>query len=183
MIILLNGPTGVGKTEATKIITKNCKHVKEYKVSWPLERTVPMLFSLGYLQVENIRKDKDKPVPELLNTSIRDAQIRLSEDFLKKFYGEDVLGRIACNAVRSIASRHVLVDIGFTIEAKAMIKEFGSDKFALLQIDREGCSFDNDSREWIDDTICVRHEKINNMFDKELYEEQLMRVMNKWGIT
>ena len=96
---------------------------------------------------------------------MRETWIWFGEE-CKKFFNPNIFADIATRNIDDIASNRVVVsDIGFHIEAKAIIDYFGKENVFGINVVREGCHFDGDSRKFIDFGIYgIRHKVFNNCF-------------------
>lgn len=103
--------------------------------------------------------EKETPQPCLMGHSVRSAMIWLSESVMKPNFGNEVFGRIAVTTLHRLPAHIVVIsDCGFESELRPVIDAFGRDNLLVLQIDRNGCTFANDSRNWvqIEGVKCVR---------------------------
>jgi len=116
---------------------------------------------------------KERSNPQLMGMSAREAQIWLSEDVMKPKFGKDVFGQIAANKIESIrperCRRFVVTDCGFTEEAEVLVKRFPG-QVRVVQIQREGCSFDGDSRDWLDTDVAPTLITTNNGSTRSLFD-------------
>jgi hypothetical protein len=95
---------------------------------------------------------KDDHNPRL-HCSIRRFMIDFSEKFMRPTYGRDIYGRLLMGQFdeRAFANNGVLLipDIGFIEECEYLSDRVGKENFYLVRAAREGCSFDNDSRSYV----------------------------------
>ena len=176
MIIFLNGPPRCGKDTGAQILLRRVPGAVEYKMSWPLKRSIPQMFMLSPEQVAEFEKDKERPRLELGGLSWRETQIWLSEDVIKPKFGHSFFGRIATAYMRhNPTSYHVISDSGFREEALPVVHEFGPEQCRLIQVHRPGTSFAGDSRSWVDlSDVGVRPLKVLNDSTLEVYEHRLL---------
>lgn len=154
-VILFNGPPGAGKDEAARFI-------KELDPRYNLVSFKQALFdaTVDHFKVDrdwfmndyDNRELKEVPMEELQGYSRRGALIHVSEDILKPKYGKECLGAIAAKGMHK-SKRYVFSDFGFYDEVAPVINKFGVDEICVVQIFREGCTFDNDSRRYIGKTF------------------------------
>jgi hypothetical protein len=150
MIVVFNGPPGSGKDEACNFLSSlygfqhaSFKHelfketIKYFDVSaeW---------FHSGY----NDRKTKETPEPQLNGLSRREALIFVSEDVIKPKYGLDYFGVKAADSINTV-SDYCFSDGGFIDEFIPLINKAGEDNICIVQLYRHGCSYKNDSRNYI----------------------------------
>ena len=178
MIIFVNGPPGSGKTTAVNYLYTTVSNSAVYKMSWPLMHALPALLQIEpdawhkiYQHYKNTAIFKDKSPRQLL--------IMLS-DFLNVHFGEDTLGHIACLGLKGLIFKHAIIDIGFTAEALPITEQY---QCVCLQLERPGCSFENDSREYLDcDKLGIPVKKISNRHDLDIFHEQLAAYVKELGI-
>lgn len=153
--ILFNGPPRSGKDTAAKIAFDHINQRKTNilypvweKFSFPNKRAFAGIMGTecnqwGYVP---FYEDHKEDVIPSLGVSYRQWQIDVSEKFMKPLYGNDVFGRLLLN--RSYPTKsfiHVVSDCGFQIECDVL----KDHNVLLFQLYREGCSFENDSREYV----------------------------------
>ena len=98
---------------------------------------------------------KEQPWDKLGGLSPRQFMIFLSENFMKVVFGKDVFGkfsaRLASYPVYGVGGEVcVFSDGGFVEEVNEVAKAVGAENVYVLQWKAEGCSFDNDSRRYLD---------------------------------
>lgn len=186
-VVFLNGPPGSGKNLAAATVMRHF-NARHYKMAAPLKKTLAAMFNIAPDMATELFETPLKEEPcELFNgMTPRQALIDLSENYMKPTFGEDVFGRIA---VRSLplpcaARLTVISDSGFEVEAVPLVKRFGARNCALIQIIRDQCTFDGDSRSYIElDKHGVVTDELVNKFEKEMYEVQIVRaVRNMTGL-
>lgn len=187
MIIFINGPPRSGKTTAIHHITSllpNCAH---YRMAMPIDRAMPELLQIqpyAWRAIDDgipTRGYKDDGV--IFGKTPRELKIALSS-FLKSMLGEAIFGEIAMIAMRGMIFGNILIDIGFTIEAEVIVRkarEIGQLQCVCIQLEREGCSFENDSREYIDcEKLGIPVKRISNRHELEMFYEQLNITIREW---
>lgn len=158
-IILLNGPPRCGKDTAARAIRTAFSN--EWTFRWE-KFSLPHKMAFAAIMGKDVdaegnvdfyEKHKDEVIP-ILGDSYRGWQISFSEDFMKEQYGEDIFARLFLHrqSVRLTADRYLCVvsDCGFEIEAETVRAESGVDVL-LIRIERPGCTYKNDSREYVSD--------------------------------
>lgn len=158
-ITLLNGPPRCGKDTlggmleeqllGTGVQLKFAKALKE-----KVHASLGLLDHNGRpLPHDAFEPRKDEPLIEFHGVSPRQAYIEFSEGYAKPLWGPGIFGEwLVEEIVKLNVSRisHVIVtDSGFRSEATVLIDRFGADNVRLVQIRRDGCSFDGDSRSYI----------------------------------
>lgn len=125
---------------------------------------------------------KDVKHPQFHGQSCRSVQISLSEDYLKPKFGTKVFGDILANAIKNMEpSQYVFVsDSGFRPEAEVLVEEFGAENVVLIRIHRENCTFDGDSRSYINlSDLGVKTFDIDNNSSFEDFENELIEAITE----
>ena len=176
-LIILNAPKNCGKDVAAEHLVKmfNYRHV-EFKA--PVEKLVKSFYSLTDKEHELLYRRENKEVPQscLMNKSIRDCYIHVSENVIKPMFGRDVFGVLLANSLQSGVS--VCSDGGFEDEVEAVAKEIGKDNILVVQIHSEGKSFEGDSRDYLY-VDGVRTVSVNNLFNPVFFED-VKDVITRW---
>lgn len=92
------------------------------------------------------RENKERKFSELGDRSIREALICVSEEMVKPVLGKGYFGRAAANKL--IDDLNFFSDGGFVEELLPVVDR--SDKTYIIQIKRDGHTFDNDSRDYVE---------------------------------
>jgi hypothetical protein len=181
-LLAFNGPPGSGKDYATD---EACHVIDDltgwialpHKLSAPLKRMVPAMMNTTHRELE---ASKDKSLLSPMGITYRQAQIDVSEKFMKPVYGQDIFGRLAVNEIameldKSVYKEYnvciIISDLGFSYELDKLIDWVGAENTRIVQLYREGHTFLGDSRSYV--TIPgVKHYGINNKgtpaFDAEI---------------
>jgi len=153
-IVFLNGPPGCGKDTVTSQLVPyiNFQHLK---FAAPIKRMV-----CGLLNEDTRWLEENKDLPHRMlrasdgvyNANIdtpRQLLISLSEEFLKKKYGNDFFGYAMVNEIRKSANSLIIIsDSGFASEALPVLRQFGHPHTLQICIERPGHDFSNDSRSY-----------------------------------
>lgn len=180
-VIFLNGPPRSGKDTAADYLYYTYDNITTIKFADPLHNMAQaMLDDLG-ISFDDSYKDK---IIEALGVSYRQFLIDMAEKFMKPLYGKDIFARIALEKIKFINSDSseyeqedvvVISDLGFIEEAQMIIDYLGKENCHLIQIERENCNFNNDSRKYIN--LDVPTTKIlNDTLDA--YEARLSKIYN-----
>lgn len=185
-LILLNGPPGSGKDFAAEII-KNADDItsSHYKFSEPLKEAVCAILEISRRELEDTKNLRDAT----FGVTLRQVQIDISEKWMKPCYGKDIFGRICANRMSEEIQYNddagedqpdcfVVSDSGFDIEAKSMLQLFGNEDTLLIRLHRKDCTFEGDSRSYIelDD---VRTIDVYNDGD-ERFSAMLLKIVKDW---
>jgi hypothetical protein len=124
-----------------------------------------------FWQIYNDRVLKETPLPEFEGLSIRQAMIKVSEDVIKPKYGKEYFGTAASRELVE-GGINVFSDSGFIEELNPLIRKVGVENILLLQIRREGFTFEGDSRNYLpldvvqNAEIVENNGTLNDYFDK-----------------
>lgn len=181
-LILLNGPPRSGKDTAASILYDyigNCEDSETFwlptkeKLSEPIKRAFCGLLELDLEADGNLPEpyntDKEKVIP-LLGVSARQWQIDFSEKFMKPLYGNDIFARLLwqsideCEATKDSDEEwfYIVSDCGFQIEVDTLLHNCAPEDVLLIRLERAGCSFEDDSREYVTATSPVARAAIHN---------------------
>jgi hypothetical protein len=154
-LVLFNGPRASGKdTAANRCI--QALDAYHFKFSKPLKDGLRAIFELDDAGVEYLESIKTEQSSILSGKSYVNAQISLSEDWMKPVFGQQVFGFLAMRHVLRAMKQnpsqglYVCSDSGFDYEAEPVIDIFGKENTLLVKLVREGKTFDGDSRSYID---------------------------------
>lgn len=156
-VVVFNGPPYCGKDTLARMLADHMESqgvnspVKEESLSLPLRHVAYAMVGETYNDA-SYAAFKETPFAEFGNRTGRQLMIDVSESFLKQVYGEKIMAQmlVARNSDWLDTDGVLLIrDGGFQIEISAMLDEIIADNIYVVQIHRDGCSFDNDSREWV----------------------------------
>lgn len=162
ILVLFNGPPGAGKDTSAALLKNILGEQNEpglaphlFKMSQPLKDGVKALFALTDAQYDEVERTKNDPSPLLLGMSFRKAQILLSEEFIKKFWGrKTIFGEMAYPRLVG-REETVLIssDTGFSEEVLPLLPlattSAGHLQIVLVHLSRDGHDFSNDSRDYV----------------------------------
>jgi hypothetical protein len=209
-IIMLNGPKRVGKGEAVKVLLRYLPNSVSFHLAADLERAMIALFDIP-MRVQIAVKApgaaaKDQPIAELDGMTWREGLIKMSEKAFKPAFGEDFFGKLMLRKILRTPSQYIVLDSigGFIPELEPIIdslrQHFGDSRsrLKLIRINREGHTFEGDSRSWLSDDrivdlnvngririkdVCETFD-IDNRHELEMYHMQVRRAANiLLGIT
>lgn len=153
-VILLNGAPGSGKDTIAELLRmwhgfEQCEFKAPlFAIAGAASGICPLLWEQRYED----REMKEKPWDLLGGLSQREFMIKISEDWVKPVFGEEHFGILAARAAQQSMEEGndvVFSDSGFPEEMEPLIDLFGVDDVLLVRLNREGYSFDNDSRDYI----------------------------------
>ena len=184
MIILLNGPPGSGKDMAATYFKKDIPNAVECKMSKPLKAAFRAMFNFGDIQSRTMLNEmKDHPHESLNEYTPRRVQIELYS-WMEERFGNDILAQAFIREVEKTPANYIIVtDGGMQAEDDCVVNHFGRDNVKCIQLSRPGCSFDNDSRHYLDcDALGIDMLRISNEHELDIYRRQLQRAWIKWGL-
>ena len=166
-IVLLNGPPRSGKDTAASHLVPYFAFQK-MKFAAPLKRAVAGLLDMSvtaleehkdnqfnilskesYVEIDNYGTKRTEYGPK---DAPRRLLIDLSESFLKPKYGDTFFGRLATREInRSSYNLIIFTDSGFATEASVITRLYRRENVLLVRLHREGCTFENDSRSYLQD--------------------------------
>lgn len=188
--IFLNGPPGSGKDLAVKFILKEYPvEARHMKFSGVLKAAARAMFLVGEdlwaeLEKEGSQAAKDKERAEFFGMSWRQVLIWLSEDAMKPAFGLDVFGQLMAKQLQQRTGTEftVISDCGFAAEVHPCIKAVDPRNCHLVQLHREGCTFEGDSRSYLNpDDLPLRtsYYTLFNNHEKMMYRVQVLSRVNK----
>lgn len=150
-IVGFNGPPQSGKDSLAIALAEKIEllHDIPIKIDWlslPLRKIAYAMVDVPYT-LYSYEGFKNEKFPQFDGATGRQLMIDVSESFLKKLYGIEVMAQMLIERNRDFNGLLLVPDCGFQIEVEPLIRfgTFGS--FYLAQVYREGTSFENDSRE------------------------------------
>lgn len=160
-VIMFNGPPRSGKDTAAKMLLDyldtRATHIPAQirPLSMPMRRMGFAALGMNY-SVAEYERLKDVPLAAFTDSegkaqTLRQFMISLSEEFMKPKFGPDIWARLLVESTRlnDIGGLLVIPDLGFPIEYDFMIREYGANNVAIVQVHRLGLDFSNDSRQWV----------------------------------
>lgn len=208
-IILVNGPPKVGKTTFINAFKDACLSTDGVLIPHSIYISEVLITCLGHMmgipenRLRQAIQRKDEPcelfpmcqagVAAGRRMTPREALIWLSEECIKPMYGKEFFGHLITNRMLGAIEQHAdddgelvfLLDIGFIDEAAPIIREFWGDEnnsIDIVQIRREGRSFENDSREtvsWADFEI----EKVDRIIENRGSLAELKKEAAWWTFS
>lgn len=148
------------------------------------EKTYDYLNRKGYYVSTKVELStewwKDMPLYRINNKlySKRQALIHFSEVVIKPSFGEDAFGKALVAALPKEGAV-CIADGGFPEELQPVIDYVGAENVTVVRIFRNGCSFVNDSRDYLEPAMLkgkVKFLNINNDDSIEDYESKLIKL-------
>ena len=185
-VIILNSPPNSGKDHGAEALCKYFysiglpAHPKEFKKA--LFKAVKSAYGIDEEQwgLLYTRTSKEQPSEFLIYNgepiSPRQAMINMSENVMKPLFGSDVFGKAA--AFDLLDGFNVFSDGGFEEEIEPIKSEVGKENILIIKLSRMGCTFDGDSRNYVD-VDGVRTIDLFNRGDQS-FEHDLIQVVEEW---
>ncbi|MAA65253.1 MAG: hypothetical protein CL581_11050 [Alteromonadaceae bacterium] len=169
-IFLLNGPPRSGKDAAGEMLMSLLDNACILKFAEPVKMSahavMRMMRGEGTVPLsEAFDTCKDEPSPFFFGLTPRDVYIAVSEKLCKPLYGEGIFGSLLADQIQKKKDEgfenFIITDSGFQQEAEVLQDRFGVQVY-VLNLCRNGATFDNDSRGRIDLEDCLSFEIRNN---------------------
>lgn len=183
-VIILNGPPRSGKDTIGTFAADDWGFAT-LAFKEPMYRIAADTVGMSYEDfMFNYETDgwKDTKVKGWGGKSVRDLMIAISETYIKPFFGEDYFGRKVAEKMEKMSpyvAHYIMTDGGFFAEVDALVKA-GIDVY-VVHMFRDGCTFEGDSRDYIDHPEVTTLMLENNGTIEEALEE-LTRMLSAYGL-
>lgn len=179
-VIILNGPPGCGKDTIGNLFADREHYMSLSFKGRMFDIAAASLGMDKALFMENYesRPWKETPRDEWSGKSVRDLMIATSENFMKPFFGEDIFGKIVCSDIRKLrpfVRSFIMTDGGFQAEVDALVKD--GNNVILVHMHREGCSFEGDSRDYVQTPMIEKTYTLINDSSMEAAVDALTRIV------
>lgn len=188
-LVMLNGPPGSGKDYAAQVLMEaDDLTVSHHKFAAPLKQMAGALFNINAKAVERLKSS----IFDDFGVTLRQILIDMSEKWMKPCYGKDIFGKIAAykiaeefqlvdTEILSDRDLYVFSDCGFDAEVHHVLKLFGNENAILIRLHRDGCTYEGDSRSYIelDDVRTIDIVNHGNSFFKDRVLEAVKNWMNE----
>lgn len=177
-IILLNGPPSSGKDTAAKFLVNNIKDCKLDKFARVLKERTHALYGFPQRDFMYYELIKDVPSSDFYGLTPRQAYIKVSENYFKPTHGNRVFGSILCQELDKVSEEIIAIsDSGFAEEAEVVIEKYGPGNVLLIKIHREGCTFKEDSRNYIE--LNVKYNWVINK-GNDFFKSEVLSIVLNW---
>lgn len=150
-IIFLNGPPRSGKDSLGRYLALTAPWIRLYKLISPAETFVRTAWGLSREEFYKLREaEKNEPQTMFRGQSLREVFIAFSEQFMKPTFGDAIFGHLAVRRLGPLSETEIIVitDSGFASEAEPLADLVGPENTIKVELEREGCSFEGDSRSY-----------------------------------
>jgi hypothetical protein len=186
--VLLNGPPHCGKDTAVQHLAPYITF-QHLKFAAPIKRMVSALLGCTASTLEEIKDTPNRMLRFENHATSRDDTprellIALSEQLLKKRYGNSYFGNVLWSEAALSSSKLFLVsDCGFSEEVGRLIHSAGAKNCLLIRIHRDGTNFDNDSRSYLNIPSVKTLDIPNNLSRHDLTMRVLSAIIREWPET
>ena len=152
-VVILNGPPNCGKDTLADAMWHDYTGAQVERRAMKdglIDLTADLLLvHRGWFRAVCADRDwKEEPMDRLGGRSPRQALIYVSEEVVKPAFGSDYFGRYAANNLEQ-GALNIFSDGGFVEEVIPLLNAVGLDNVLLVQLFRNGCSFEGDSRSYL----------------------------------
>lgn len=179
-VIVFNSPPGAGKDSAADYL-KSCEEYSHATRRQFKDRLFEITCAIYGVPIEDFtgpmytRTNKEKPYNRLDGLSPRQALIRVSEDIIKPNFSKMYFGR-AMAAQCAKDDLTLISDSGFIDELVPVAIEVDPENVLVIRIFREGYTYANDSRDYLDPDQLARMGVLtadirNNGTEEQLHEQ------------
>lgn len=197
--VFFNAPPYAGKDTAAQAVAdfmlwggKGAKCYVPYptKFAHALKQGAHAIFGLDGYAADAFEDCKEQPCAEFFGETPRTVYKALSEKAMKPLFGKEIFGKIYLRnlqrdlgkdfskAGQNMAPLILCSDSGFEHEIMPVIGYLGKENVMIVQISRDGCSYLNDTRSYIEipDVTTVQ---IHNQ-DKAKFERDVVNAVTAW---
>lgn len=183
-VIILNGPPNCGKDTIADHLVKKYPVVKTKSFKKHLTAITQLIYNVSseWWEANYTRELKEKPSEKLSGLTPREALIKTSEAVIKPNYGKDYFGKIAAETLEE--GINIFSDGGFPEEIECLTEDVGTDNIIIVRIKRKTCTYEGDSRNYLDmshvPTVDIRNDGSLDDF-KERMEHLLNSMIKSWS--
>jgi hypothetical protein len=188
-LVFFNGPPRSGKDVAANITIHEIFDgaALHMKFAAPIKAAVNAFLNVFYAKdVEFFYETeaKNQPQPRFFDQTPREVLISFSEDWAKPQFGADIFGQLALRTLQKFVKLNwdlfVFSDSGFQHEFDVLYKICKPTNILVVQMHREDCTFNGDSRNYIDPRDAHRFVIHNNETLGALQEAICSALADTW---
>lgn len=181
-IIGFNGPPYSGKDTLARFLAEHIDSqgvttpVIEVSLSTPLRRLAYQMVGETYVDNHDDYTEFKETHYKEFGCSGRQLMIDVSEKFLKPCYGKSIMAKMLFSSLPVGFDGLALIrDSGFQCEIDPLAEIVGAGNLLIVQVRRDGCTFEGDSREWVSHHIMgtvINNGTLDNLRDeaKRIYD-------------
>lgn len=148
-VIFIQGPPRSGKDTVGEILRSQLRRLghaaRVYKFADPIADWSESFFGVS-CRDEAI---KDERHHNTEGKTPREVAIAFSERAIKPVFGHDIFGKVLSRKIaQGDQDFAIITDSGFPLEAAPIYRQVGLTNCVALQLERDGTSFVNDSRDY-----------------------------------
>jgi len=190
-VIAFNSPPGSGKDTVASLLVEIIEYqghtvksfsFKDSLYEYAYQYISHLLLYEDFLFLCTNRILKDKKNPLLFDMSPRNFLIFVSERHAKVVNGENVWATAVAEKIKTLETDNfsIITDLGFQNEYYLLEKTFD---LYVINLQREGTSFNNDSRSWIDNDRNVPIIEIDNNGSPTQAARSIVDALNKTNLS
>lgn len=171
-VVIFNSPPQSGKDDSVTFLKSKYKNIHHCEFKAKLINIVCELYDITRDQFDLVytNQTKDEPCEYFDGMTPRAALIYVAEKIVKPAFGKDYFGKHACKSLQA-GKINVFTDGGFYDELKPVIDVCGAANATIVEIVRDGKSFDEDARslvamEGVERMIVQNNSELNDLFCK-----------------
>ena len=159
-IVCFNAPPESGKDTGALFLQKTFGG-EIYSIASPIKKIVADIYKVP---ISKLEKNKNQSLPELLSCTPRECYIQYGEA-IKQLHGDNYWIDFTIERIKnSQENLFFITDLGFQKELNQLVKTFEIENVLLLKLFRQGCTFDNDSRYYVNNLLEFNIAKGKNCF-------------------
>lgn len=159
-VIVFNGPPNSGKdTFCDYLLTQfeNSAHVRFKDVLYEETAKHYKIDLEDFTDLATDRTTKEKILP-LTGMTPRQMLIEVSENVIKPEKGQEYFGEALKDTILNGEYDYYFIsDSGFVPELESIVETIDRENLILIKLEREGTSFNNDSRDYIPEEFIDKH--------------------------
>ena len=192
-VILFNGPPGAGKDTGRNILGQGIPGMVAFSFGERLKSATHDLYGCGDLGYDFFDGKKDTPNENFYGRTPREAYIEFAR-VVEAILGEDFFAKALISVMESQfymrgnpPTAIIISDLGFKSEADTIIEAFGVPSVLIVRVhaEKRGCTFDGDSRRYIDARDTPPFTEFldienNDLDDTSKYQANLLMRVGAW---
>lgn len=179
-VVILNGPPSSGKDVGVQELKKHFEWARHSEMKEHLFDMALLVSGISrelWFERYNNRKLKELPWDKLGGLTQREFLIRISEEWCKPVFGKTYFGQRAAANIAKRDSKFFFFSDGGFVDELVPINELDNVIVKIIQIHRKGCTYEGDSRSYVDgtpygiETVKIKNNKSLDKFFEKIIEE------------